>query len=132
MVSTASSMLMALTPTPRTFTRLVSLRTSVPPLDRVRIRGGPGRERLPDLSVDPGVGSGQPRLERDGRLPLQDLPEPGVVRVATAHSLRAGDVPLLEADAGDVGDQIGERVDADQPVLPQIERLVELRLHQPE
>ena len=116
-------MLMALTGTPSTSNRAVAGATVMSDgmgIDVLALRIG---ERVPDLLLDPGVGPRQTVLERDLRLPAEHLAQPGVVRVAAAHALRPGDVARVTAIAGAVGNDVGQPVDADQPILTEVQRL---------
>src|SRR2546430_5999085 len=124
-------MLTALTFTPRTSTRRTSAVTatsrSMDNLRRLRL------ELLGDLRLDPCVGARDAVLERNLRLPAEDLAQLVVVRVAAAHTLRTGHVLLGDADAGDVGHHVGQVVDADQAILTKVDRILVPRLHeQPE
>src|SRR5688572_854505 len=73
------------------------------------------------LCLDPAVGARDAFLERNLRLPAEHLTQPRVVGVAAADALRTGNVHLRDSNACRIGDEIGQRVDADQPVLPEIE-----------
>src|SRR5687767_12364765 len=88
-------------------------------------------KRFGDLRLDPAVGARNPFFKGDLRLPPEDLAEPRVVRVAASHALRARDMPPADGESRGVGDEIGERVDADQAVLPEIQRLAIRGSHQP-
>ena len=88
-------------------------------------------EFLLHLLLDPAVGLADAFLERDPRLLTEHSAQPRVVGVASAHALRAGDVPLAQRDAGDLADDVGELVDRDQPILSEIQRLAVVGRHQP-
>src|SRR5688572_29143914 len=118
MTSSAVSMLIALTPTPSTSTRGIQVVRSLGDINRLLTA-----QRLRDLLFHPGVGPRDSVFQRHLRLPLEDLPKAGVVGVAPADALRAGHVPFLDGDAGCVGHEIGQRIDADQAVLPEVDRL---------
>src|SRR5262245_738298 len=84
-----------------------------------------------DLGLYPAVGPRDAFFERDLRFPSENVAQPIVVGIASAHALWSRDVPLRDGDAGRGRDEVGEGVDADQPVLSEIERLAIARLHQP-
>src|SRR6266487_6913036 len=80
----------------------------------------------------PFIGPGQTIFERYLRLPFQDFAQTSVVAIAAADTLRLGSViALADAFAGDVRDDVHQFVDRDHPVLPQIDRLAIIALHQP-
>src|SRR5436309_10878092 len=83
-----------------------------------------------NLRFNPVVGPLDALFERDLRLPPEHLTQPIVVRVAPAHALRTGDMTLLDRDARDSCDQIRQLVDANQPVLTEVDRLLIAGLHQ--
>src|SRR5947207_4841100 len=118
-------MLTALTLTPSTFTRWTSiaslLRHSIADL-RLKPLG--------DLRFDPCVGARDSFLERNLRLPAEDFTQPIVVGIAAADALRPGDVLLGDFDARGSGHEIGELVDADQPVLTEIDWLLVTGFHE--
>src|SRR5207302_5698773 len=130
-VSNAVSMSIGLTPTPRMFARrdAVSAGMDAVPVTSgslARMGGRPGlpaRELGLDPILHPGVLAAEPLLQRALRFPAKDLTQAGVVRVSAPHALRSGDVPLLDPNPRDLGDQVRQLVDRDQAVRAQIERV---------
>src|SRR5207247_1406559 len=84
----------------------------------------------PYLLFDPGIGLREPLFERDRRLPFQDLPEARVVGVPSADALRAVDVLPGDPDSRDRGDQVRQRVDRDQAILAEVQRLAVIASHE--
>src|SRR4029450_596423 len=110
MVGNAISMLTVLTPTPRMLVRWIMTNpfawTACSETSR----------RLcclvlpicPHLILDPGVGARESFFKRNFRLPPQHLSETCIIRVASSYSLRAGNMPLDDADTSDVGNQVSQ------------------------
>src|SRR5208283_4378691 len=72
-----------------------------------------GRHRVgvrPHALLDPGVGLLQPVAQLLRRRPAEALADQPVVGVAAAYADRAGDVPLADRLAGDVGDHVDQLV----------------------
>src|SRR5678815_2963216 len=145
MLANASAMLMALTPTPSTFTRAggslsraetsrwVTWRERSSPIPCRGAGGACGDQRAArHLLFDPRIRSGQPLFQRDLRLPTKNLPQRGVVWVSSAHALRARHMFLLDRVTGRVSHEVCESVDRDESVLPEIQRLVIVGPHQTE
>src|SRR6266508_1327826 len=83
------------------------------------------------LVVDPPVGALEPVLERNRRLPAEQLADERVVAVPAADALGLGQVvPPLELDAGDLLDDVDEAVDRDQLGAADVDRLGDVALHQ--
>src|SRR5262249_77856 len=53
-----------------------------------------------------------------------------VIRIATPHALRTGDMLFDDTDTSNLGYHIRQLIDRDQAILAQIERLIIVRLHQ--
>ncbi len=73
--------------------------------------------RIPSSRADPGF-------------PTEDLTQPGVIGVASAHALGTRDVPFGYPNTGGVGHDVGKLVDSDHTVLSEIQRQVIVRPHQ--
>src|SRR3989441_5385169 len=117
---------MALTCTPRTSTRGTTLANE----SCSRIADPLGRERGGHLRLDPLVGAGDALLERHLRLPSEHLAEPVVVGIASANALRPGHVAPGHRYAGHFRHHVRELVDADETVLPEVDRIAIGGLHQ--
>src|SRR5687768_1083678 len=101
-MSSVRSMSRTLTSTPSTLTRGTDgVERSRHRIDHLGDAQGTG-----NLCLDPRVSSRDAFFERDLRLPLQNLAQPGVVRVAAAHALRSGHMHLPDVDAGGAGDHV--------------------------
>src|SRR5947207_130304 len=100
MVSTAWFMLIALTPTPSTSTRgggdpaPLAWPASGVSIDVLTLLGGHG---LPQVPLDPRIGSSQAFFERHRWLPAEHFAESRIVRVPSAYALRSRHVLLLDA-----------------------------------
>src|SRR5947209_15022269 len=85
------------------------------------------------LLVNPAVRLLEAVLERDRRLPPELFPDQRVVAVPPAHPLRRReDVLTLELDPCDALDDVDEAVDGHELRRPEIDRLRELALQEPE
>ena len=84
------------------------------------------------LVVDPGVRLLEPGGERRARLPAESLADERVVGVAAAHALgRIEVVAPLEPHAGDLLDDVDELVDRHELGGAEVDRLVDVALHDP-
>eukprot|EP00964_Phaeocystis_antarctica_P082132 scaffold51468_cov56-Phaeocystis_antarctica.AAC.4 len=102
---------------------------------RADLGGGQRVERaaeLLDLRRDPGVRVAEPLLEGGRRRPAQHLLDEGVVRVAAADALGAGDVLDGQRLAAKLEDKLGHLVHRDHLVRADVERLLVVRHHQPQ
>src|SRR6266545_1710579 len=93
---------------------------------RVPVRcSGPGwRRKLPThLILNPAIGPFQTVLERDRRLPTQDLPQASIVGVAPADALRTRHVLLSHANPGDRRDDIDQLINGHHAILPEVQWL---------
>src|SRR3954468_20595012 len=80
--------------------------------------------------VDPGVGALETRLEGDAWLPAQAALDEGVVAVPPPHPGRRGElVAAAELHAGDLFDQVDEAVDGDEFARPEVDRLLDVAVH---
>src|SRR3712207_4607796 len=89
------------------------------------------RVLLFELAGNPVVRDLQSIFERDRRLPLQHFAQTRVVAVATANALGLRDVvAFADALARDLRDDVYKLVDRDHPILPEVDRLSMMALHQ--
>src|SRR5688572_25094437 len=116
---------MALTFTPRTSTR--GMRRSSELGDMAHLAN---TERFGDLGFDPLIRARDAFFEGNLRLPAEHFAQAIVVRIASAHALRAGDVTLVYFETRRVLDEVGESVDANEAILAEVERLPAVRRHQ--
>src|SRR5579871_2434519 len=84
-----------------------------------------------NLGLNPGIRFCQAVLQADLRLPGQDLAQQAIIGVPAAYALRAAHVLQVELHTSNAANHVRELVDADHAVLPQVERLIEIRQHQP-
>src|SRR5690349_8041711 len=94
------------------------------------LRRGGALARPPDLLLDPGIGLGEPALQRLARRPAEPLLDELVVGIAAAHPERSRNVLDRQALAGDLDDHPRELVDRDHLVGADIDRPREIRAHQ--
>src|SRR5688572_11810876 len=89
---------------------------------------GPGH-----LPQNPGVRATHPVLEPNRGCPVQPRADQRVVAVPTPYAFRGIDlIPALERHPGNLLDHANELIDADQLIAADVERLVDVTLHEAE
>src|SRR5262249_13926519 len=88
--------------------------------------------RLDQAIVDPRIRLPQPLLQRNLRLPIQYLAQPGIITVSSPYTLGLRQIiPLVACLARYPRDHVDQLVYRDQPILSQIDGIVVIRLHEP-
>ena len=83
-----------------------------------------------DLLFDPAIGFLEAVAKPDGRFPAETIEDQGVVAVAAVYTFRSAPVVgAREPDAGNLFHKVDEAVDADKLTGPEIDRLVDVAVH---
>src|SRR5436309_3416871 len=116
--------------------RTRALRRLAGALDSIRHRSRAvlrDKAALGKLRLDPPIGPFEAFLERNLRLPPQHPTQLGIVAVAAADTLRFGEImPSGNTLAGLLGHHVDELIDADKPILTQVQWLLVIGHHEAE
>src|ERR1700733_1866795 len=74
-----------------------------------------------ELILDPRISASQAFLERNLRLPSEDLAKQSVIGIAATDTLGASNMSLGDGNTSDPGNHVGQLVDTHHAVLAQIE-----------